>query len=424
MRIKLDYDRTAQTIEIPDGNLIGVIGARALKEPMGVGPAWKPPAEAMASPLGSPRLQMIAEQGHRVAIVISKLLRPPALPALLELVLAELADSGVHDSDVTMVLSRDHNGPMPESTLIKRAGRKIYQRFRCQWADPDDYLRLGRTSAGTPVDVTAGVVEADVVIAIGVVSYHQFAGYTGGAETIIPQAAGRETMDALLRLTLRPGAEPGRLAGNPVRADIEEAAAFLPINFSLDVVLDDGGRVAMAAAGNPVETHKLCLEFLDDHMAIDINRQADMVVASCGGAPFDRNLVETLEALSRVRPLAAKEGVIILVGACPEGVGDKTLDEWLSWADHPRTLIERAELNLKPGGHFAAAYARALLDAQVFLVANPCLTLSKWPIVKLFPTAEEALHAAMARLGHSASIWALPKAKSVLPRLKPDPASA
>jgi nickel-dependent lactate racemase len=418
MRIKLDYDRSCQIVEAPDRNLLGIIGGRALKEVGSAGPSWPMPAEALAAPVGSPRLHSLVSPDDTVAIVASPALKAPVLPALIEIVLAELSSKEVPEASVTVIVGREDDGPMPEAAVAKKVGRRIYERVRCLWSDPDDYLRLGRTLSGTPVDVTASAVEADKVVALGAVGYDQFAGYSGGAQTIIPQAAGKETAERSLRLTLRPGAEPGRIIGNPVREDLEAAAAMLPVDFILDVVLDDAGRVAMAAAGHPLLAHRACCAYLDEQMSVEVDTPANIVLASCGGAPFDKSFAKALETLCRLRNLAAPEGVIVLAAACPEGAGNEVMGEWLAWADHPLRIIERAESSLKPGGHLAAAFARILREVRVFLVAEPALRSLQWPLLKAFPTLDEALRAAMARAGHSASIWVLPKGRSVLPRLR------
>ncbi|MDR2455152.1 MAG: lactate racemase domain-containing protein [Deltaproteobacteria bacterium] len=418
MRINLDYDRTYQIVEAPDRNLLGIIGGRALKEVSADGPAWPMPAEALAAPVGSPRLHSLVSSGDKVAIVASPALKAPVLPALIEIILSELSAKEVPDASVTVVVGRESGVQAPNALVAKKVGRRIYERVRCLWSDPDDFLRLGRTLSGTPVDVTASVVEADKVIALGAVGYDQFAGYSGGAQTLIPLAAGKETADQSLRLTLRPGAEPGRIIGNPVREDLEAAAAMLPIDFILDVVLDDAGRVVMAAAGHPLVAHRACCAFLDEQMSVEVDTPASIVLASCGGAPFDKSLAKAMETLCRLRSLAAPEGIIVLAAACPEGAGDEVMGEWLAWADHPMRIIERAEGSLKPGGHLAAAFARILREVRIFVVAEPALRNLQWPLLKAFATLDEALRAAMARVGNSASIWVLPKGRSVLPRLR------
>ena len=416
MRIKLDYDRSSQTVDVPDRNLLGVIGARSFKDAQGA-PRLSP-AQALASPVGSPRLGDMVEKGQRVAIAASGSLKPPALPSLVEIVWAELEAKGVPDSNVTVILGKNGCGPRPESAITKMVGRRVKARLACQWADPADYLRLGRTKSGTPVDVTAAAVEAGKVVSLGAIGYDMFAGYTGGAETIIPQMAGSETVESLLRLSLKDGAEPGRIQGNPLREEIEEAARLLPLDFVLDVVLDGFGRVVMATAGHPEAAHRKGLAFLDERMAIEAAEPASIVLASCGGAPFDRSLESSLEILARIKPLAAPEGIVILLAACPEGAGDSTMREWLSWADHPLSIMNRAALCIKPGGHLAAALARIVTEIEVFLVAEPILRSEAYPLLHFFPTAEAALREALARRGHGASIWVLPKARDILPRLK------
>jgi nickel-dependent lactate racemase len=272
--------------------------------------------------------------------------------------------------------------------------------------------------------LAAPVVGASQVISLGAIDYDRFAGYTGGAETLIPQAAGKDTADSLLRLALQPGAEPGRLNGNPVREEIEEAASLAPLDFILDVVVDKAGQVAMATAGHPELAHRRGCAFLDKRMRAEVARPADIVLASCGGWPHDRSLAACMETLLRLKPLVSSGGIAILAAACPEGIGDQTLAEWLSWADGTLSINQRACVGFKPGRPLAAALGRMISDFTLFLVAEPALNLGAGRLIERFPTAEEALSAALGKMGHDAAIWAVPKGMAVLPALKEESGGA
>jgi nickel-dependent lactate racemase len=359
-----------------------------------------------------------------VVVAVSDALGPQALQASLGPVLAELRRAGAREADVTVVLGRGGEGPRTEAGAAKRVGKRIFERIKCLWADPDDFLRLGRTRAGTPVDVAAPLVESDRVVAIGVLDYHPFLGYTGGAETIVPRMAGRETAEAGRRMALEPGAEPGRLTGNPCRDDIEEAAAMLPLDFILDVIVDAAGRPVAAVAGHPVAAHRAGAGLLDERLAVEAIQAADIVVASPGGAPHDRDLASCLSGLARIRPLAAKGGVIILVGACPEGVGDPVLARELAKTDHAPSILELAAAGLKPGGLMAATLARTLMEAELVMIAEPAL--ADGPLIKVFGDPGRALHEAMARFGEDETILVVPSVQGVLVRRRgaPEPKGA
>ena len=68
----------------------------------------------------------------------------------------------------------------------------------------------------------------------------------------------------------------GKLEGNPVREDIEEAGAICGIDYILNVVLDEHKHVIMAAAGDAVKAHREACRFLDRIYRKEIPERADI----------------------------------------------------------------------------------------------------------------------------------------------------
>ena len=64
-------------------------------------------------------------------------------------------------------------------------------RIRCVDSDPEDCVSFGRTSCGTPVDITRVVAQADRRICLGNIEYHYFAGYSGGGKALMPGVSTR-----------------------------------------------------------------------------------------------------------------------------------------------------------------------------------------------------------------------------------------
>lgn len=68
-------------------------------------------------------------------------------------------------------------------TELKAAVRpNVFRRVRVINHDCKDTVRLGITTAGTPVDIFRPVVEADFHICLGNLEFHYLAGYLGGAK--------------------------------------------------------------------------------------------------------------------------------------------------------------------------------------------------------------------------------------------------
>ena len=83
--------------------------------------------------------------------------------------------------------------PSSYEEKIAKLGADIVSRYRVMDNEPqnaDMLVDLGTTKGGVPVSVHRAVVDADVVIATGIVEPHQYAGYSGGRKTLAVGAAG------------------------------------------------------------------------------------------------------------------------------------------------------------------------------------------------------------------------------------------
>lgn len=142
---------------------------------------------------------------------------------------------------------------------------------------------------------------------------------------ILPGVSTPLAIQANHRLMVSPLACAGRLDGNPVREDLEEAAAICGVDFIVNVVLDEHKQIVYAVAGDVTRAHRAGCAYLDRMYRCPIPEKADIVLVSQGGAPKDANLYQTQKALDNAKHAVKDGGTIILIGACPEGLGSKTL---------------------------------------------------------------------------------------------------
>jgi nickel-dependent lactate racemase len=212
-----------------------------------------------------------------------------------------------------------------------------------------------------------------------------------------------------------PEACAGRIAGNPVREDIEEAAAMVGVDFILNVVLTPKKEIIRAVTGEVTAAHRAGCAFLDTLYRREIDRRADIVIVSQGGAPKDLNLYQTQKALDNASHAVKKGGVVILVGSCKEGLGEKTFEEWMTTAPSSHALIERIRRDFQLGGHKAAAIAMVLENADIYLVSDLAPDFVRSIFLIPFATVAEAYRAAQAKCGADATVLAMPFGGSTLP---------
>lgn len=415
MKLAFGFGHTQQIVEVPDQNIMDILlpnqvklGKTGLEEVL----------RALNEPIASPKLRDIVKPGETVAIISSDITRPMPTALVMPAVLDELYEAGIKKEDITLVFGLGIHRAHTEEERRKLAGERAWAEIRCVDSTPEDCVHLGTTKAGTPIDISRAVAEADRRVCLGNIEYHYFAGYSGGGKAIMPGVSNNAAIGKNHSMMVRDEACAGRLDGNPIREDIEEGAAVCGIDFILNVVLDEHKQVVKAVAGDSVKAHREGCSFLDTFYLKEIPRRSDIVLVSQGGAPKDINLYQTQKALDNAKHAVKKDGIVILIGSCKEGLGEPVFEEWITTCASPHALLERVRTDFKLGGHKAAAIAMVLEDADVYLVSEMDPDFVRKIHLKPFATAQEALDAAFHKLGPDASVLAMPYGGSTLPRVQ------
>ena len=127
------------------------------------------------------------------------------------------------------------------------------------------------------------------------------------------------------------------------------------------------------------------------------------------------NLYQTQKALDNAKHAVKSGGVIVLMGSCKEGLGEKTFEEWMTTAPTAHSLIDRIQREFRLGGHKAAAIAMVLENADIYLVSDLPDQLVRSLFMTPYHSAEEAYRAAAAKCGPGATVLAMPYGGSTLP---------
>jgi nickel-dependent lactate racemase len=368
---------------------------------------------ALQNPAGTPRLCEIVKPGEKVAIVTSDITRPMPARLVLPHVIDELRQAGTDLSDITVVFAvGSHRRHTPEE--MRYLAGDIYGQVRCIDSDPEDCECLGVTSAGTPVDIFSEVARAERIVCLGNVEYHYFAGYSGGAKAIMPGVSTRAAIQANHSQMVHPHACTGRIEDNPVRWDIEEAAKFAPIDFIVNVVLDEKKEIVRAEAGHYIHAHRMACRYLDAMYKTPIPAKADIVVVSPGGYPKDINLYQAQKALDNAKYAVKKRGTIILAASCSEGLGEAAFERWMTRSPSPECMIREIQRRFELGGHKAAAIAMVLRDSDVYLVSDLADDFVRRIFLTPYRDVQSAFDAAAAKQDDP-SVIVMPYGGSTLP---------
>lgn len=414
MVYEFGFGKEKQLVDIPQGIDVRELTAN---DDIEFNDIDKDVVHALENPIGSPRLKDIVKPGEKIAIITSDITRPmptyKVMPALLE----ELKEAGVDYNDVTLVFALgSHRRQTPEE-MRRLAGDYAYEKINVVDSDIDDCIRMGVTANGTPVDITRVVAEADRKIALGNIEFHYFAGYSGGYKAIMPGVSTPAAIQSNHKLMIKPESCAGRLEGNPVREDIEEAGRICGLDFILNVVLDEHKEIVKVVCGDPIKAHRVGAAFLDRLYTKEIDRGADIVIVSQGGAPKDLNLYQTQKALDNSKHAVKDGGIIILIGSCAEGYGEHTFEDWMLNSESPDDLVNKIRRHFVLGGHKAAAIGMVLQRAEIYLVSDMAPEQVERSFMRPYTSAQRAFDDALAKFGGKADVITMPYGGSVLPRL-------
>ncbi len=412
MKIEFGYGKGVQNVEVPEKNLLAILTANEMEHERRGADAVK---YALENPIGSPRLKEIAKPGQKVVVITSDISRPLPSYDVLPDVIDELNAAGVPDEDITVVFALGSHRPHTEEERKRLAGDYAFGKVRCIDSDPDDCIHMGSSSNGTPFDFTRTVAEADLRVALGNIEFHYFAGYSGGVKALMPGVSTPAAIQCNHSLMVSPDACAGKLEGNPVRQDLEEALNVCPIHFIVNAVLDEHKHIVYAVAGDVITAHRAGCAYLDKMYRKPIPQRADIVLVSQGGAPKDANLYQTQKALDNAKHAVKKGGTMIVIGACNEGLGSAKFEEWLTGSPTAHFMVERIGRDFQLGGHKAAAIGMVLENAQIDLVSEMDDDFVRSIFLNPQPDAQTAFDEAMARYGENATVIAMPFGGATLP---------
>src|ERR1041385_4180728 len=257
---------------------------------------------AFDSPIASPPLDEIVGSDDSVLIVVSDATRATASAQVVNLLVRRLVQAGVSPANVAIIFATGIHRPVSEREKSELLTPFIVQRLRILEHDAYDRAKLttlGKTNRGVTVEVNSALREFSRVIITGGINFHYFAGFTGGRKSICPGLASAKTIEATHMLALdfeaggrKAGVRAGALDGNAVHKECERVASLVAPTFSINTIVGPKKRVVEMFCGDWRVAHSAaCATYLAQH-SVTLPAKRDVVVASCGGSPYDIHLIQ------------------------------------------------------------------------------------------------------------------------------------
>lgn len=319
----LPFGKEKIKLELPEEQVAGVLVSHAHE--------YKAPkseaelvADALANPIGSPKLSDLAKGKKNCVIISSDHTRPVPSHVIMPQLLAELR-KGNPDIDITILIATGMHRATTKEELIAKYGKEIaeHEKFVIHVSRNDeDMVSVGTLPSGGDCRINKVAANADLLISEGFIEPHFFAGMSGGRKSVLPGIASKVTVLAThcSEFINSPHARTGILQGNPIHEDMLYAAKAAKLAFICNVVIDADKKVIAAFAGDREKAHYAGADF-EMKLAGVKPVPADIVITTNGGYPLDQNIYQSVKGMTAAEATCKEGGVIIDVSSCSDGHG-------------------------------------------------------------------------------------------------------
>jgi nickel-dependent lactate racemase len=377
---------------------------------------------ALDHPIDSPPLEDLIVAGDTVLIVASDATRATGSAQVVNLLVRRLIQSGIAPPDIAIVFATGIHRPVRAEEKADLLTPFIAQRVRTidhDASDPRALIEIGTMANGEPIEINRALKEFSKIILTGAVGFHYFAGFTGGRKSICPGLASARTIEATHMLALdferggrRAGVGPGRLSGNAVSEECERVAGMINPAFLINAIVNDHGHPEKLFAGHWRIAHRQACEAYAANRSSKISEKRELVIVSCGGAPYDLNLIQAHKALDMAAQACVEGGTILLLAECGDGLGRPDFVKWFD-SENSRALELRLREHYEVNGQTAWAL---LTKAERFSVhILTCLPDDEVRKMRMIPA--RSVEEVLAKVPTNSAGYILPRGAALLPAL-------
>jgi len=335
--------------------------------------------EKLDNPIDSKPLEEIVAAGESVLIVVPDATRQTASGQIVNLLVRRLIANGTMPFDIRIIFATGIHRSVTDAEKRELLTPFIYQRIKTldhNARDLAQIVRIGETDDGIPIAVNRALIEHDHVIIVGGITFHYFAGFTGGRKLICPGLALSQTIGATHKLAFdcetksrRTGVGTGILDGNAVHEAFTKVVSKLPPTFSVNTITNDKGEATNLFCGNWLTAHRKACDFYAAQNTIKIAEKRGLVIVSCGGFPFDINLIQAHKALDTAAEACADGGTIIFLAECGEGLGRSDFLNWFE-AKNSGALAEKLCAKYQVNGQTAWSLLQKAENFRIHIITS------------------------------------------------------
>jgi nickel-dependent lactate racemase len=423
--MKIDYGKNGLELSLDPSWNVSVLKPKEQKRL--VDPIKKI-RESIKNPLESKSLNEIIKSKkdlNKICIVVSDSTRPVPTHIILEALIKELNEYGIHDNQILILIATGLHRTSREDELDRILGNDLKNRLKTidhVATDKNSLNYLGDTQDNIPIYINKHYLDSDLKIITGYVEPHFFFGFSGGRKALVPGIAGEVTIQAnhSAKNIASQYSRFGVYKDNLMHRNSIEIAKLVGVDFAINICINENHEVVKVAAGNVEKIHEELVQYQLKFIFEEIKEPYDIVICGNGGYPLDLNLYQAVKSMA-IGELAVKRGgTIISVNECIDGIGQESFKDLIFSGMSPKVLYEKIlkrEITT-PDQWEIQILSRILMKAEIFVVSS----LNEKEIgnigLKYAKTIEDGIRIALEKVGRMAKILVLPNGPQILPFLK------
>ncbi len=322
-------------------------------------------AAAMASPLDLPTLDQALVPDDHVVIALDR--DTPCATEIVSSIWTWLERREIRPDCVTILQPASISGRLPSDP---RKNLPDTARDNVAWRvhDPTAENRcsyVATTSSGTAVYMCRELVDADVVIPVGVTAFDSLLGYRGTTSVLYP---GLSTVDAMRSAVGQGHLELGPSDQRPLRQLVDEIAWLMGIQFCVQVIAAGSSGITGALAGSLEAVFKRCREQLDDQWMISMPERVETVIVAVSNDAGGHGWSQLGQAVATARQLVNSDGRIVILSELSEEPGDGV--SLLRHCEEPADSLQQLRTDSPADLIPATQLATAASWARLFLLSD------------------------------------------------------
>ena len=183
MSYSIPYGKEKIHFDIPKNFSINIIKTKSI---LPINNIYEKTLNSITHPINSTSLTNLVKGKNSVCIVVTDITRKcPDKDLLIPII--EILEKEIKKENITILIASGMHKKMSLEEKIEKYGKSTCEKFKIidhDASDDNNLTSLGITKSGNTIKISKIALEADLLISLGVVEPHQFAGYSGGYKTV------------------------------------------------------------------------------------------------------------------------------------------------------------------------------------------------------------------------------------------------